>query len=58
MAAASVNPARAIRLTGRERGLQTDEIADLVRFRYDAQSGEVTILETILQGETVYRSTS
>lgn len=51
---ATVNPARAARIAGRRRGLTPGEKADLVRFRWDGPSAALTILETVVAGETVY----
>lgn len=51
---ATVNPARAARIAGRRRGLTPGEKADLVRFRWDEPSSALTILETIVAGESVY----
>lgn len=56
LAMATVNPARAGRIAGRRRGLVPGEKADLVRFRWDGPSGTLTILETIVAGETVYNA--
>lgn len=55
IATATVNPARAIHLHGRERGLAQDELADLVLLRHE-EGGGLQILETILEGQTVYRA--
>lgn len=51
---ATRNPARVGRITGRQRGLNTGERADLVRFRFDEGSSELEILETYLSGERVF----
>jgi N-acetylglucosamine-6-phosphate deacetylase len=52
---ATVNPARAARLAGRKRGLAAGETADLVRFRWDEAAHSLSVLETIVEGTTVYR---
>lgn len=53
---ATVNPARAGRIAGRQRGLSTGEKADLVRFQWDEATNSLTVLETIVAGQTVYSS--
>ena len=53
---ATVNPARASRIAGRQRGLSTGEKADLVLFDWDKQSQRMRVLETVLAGEIVYRA--
>jgi len=52
---ATRNPSRVGRIPGRQRGLNTGERADLVRFHFDEASGEIEILETYLSGERVFR---
>ncbi|MGH9583832.1 MAG: N-acetylglucosamine-6-phosphate deacetylase [Bryobacteraceae bacterium] len=56
LAMATVNPARAGRITGRQRGLRPGEKADFVRFRWDDASSTITVLETVVAGETVYNA--
>jgi N-acetylglucosamine-6-phosphate deacetylase len=56
LAMATVNPARVGRLAGRQRGLSTGEKADLVRFRWDADSNALQVQETIVAGSSVYRA--
>ncbi len=56
LAMATVNPARAARIAGRQRGLTPGEKADLVRFRWDEHSASLTVLETVVAGETVYKA--
>jgi N-acetylglucosamine-6-phosphate deacetylase len=51
---ATVNAARAGRIAGRHRGLNPGEKADLVRYRWDEGHSELTVIETILGGQTVY----
>lgn len=52
---ATRNPARVARIPGRQRGLEAGERADLIEFRYDAESNRIEILRTWLDGELVYR---
>lgn len=51
---ATVNAARVARISGRQRGINTGERADLVRFRWDEAARKLTILETIVGGVSVY----
>lgn len=51
---ATRNPARIGRVPSRQRGLAPGERADLVRFRYDENTGEIRVLETYLNGEKVF----
>jgi N-acetylglucosamine-6-phosphate deacetylase len=51
---ATVNPARAAGIAGRQRGLAAGEIADLVRFRWDEASHSLAVLETRVAGVAVY----
>lgn len=51
VAMANRNPARVGRIASRQRGLNTGERADLVRFRYD--KNEVHVIETYLAGKKV-----
>jgi N-acetylglucosamine-6-phosphate deacetylase len=51
---ATRNPARVGRVPYRQRGLNPGDRADLVRFRFD--EGELTILETFLNGQRVFQS--
>jgi N-acetylglucosamine-6-phosphate deacetylase len=53
---ATINPARAVRLPGRQRGVAEGETADLVRFAWDESSHTLTVLETIVAGRTVYKA--
>ena len=50
---ATRNPARIGRIPSRQRGLNPGERADLVRFRYDAYSHEIQVVETFLAGARV-----
>ena len=50
---ATRNPARVGRIPSRQRGLNPGERADLVRFRYDASSHEIQVVETFLAGARV-----
>lgn len=56
IAMATRNPARVGRVAGRQRGIATGERADLVLFRYDAQTHEVEVMQTIAGGEIVYQA--
>jgi N-acetylglucosamine-6-phosphate deacetylase len=56
LAMATRNPARVGRIAGRQRGLQPGERSDLIRFRFDMTERRLDILETIVDGETVYRA--
>ena len=56
LAMATVNPARAARIAGRQQGLATGETADFVRFRWDEASHSLAVLETIVAGKTVYKA--
>jgi N-acetylglucosamine-6-phosphate deacetylase len=51
---ATRNPARVGRITSRQRGLNTGERADLLRFRYDDVRKEIQVIETYLNGRQVY----
>src|SRR3984885_8580436 len=51
---ATRNPARVGRTASRQRGLNPGDRADLVRFRVDDASGQITILETFLNGQRVF----
>jgi N-acetylglucosamine-6-phosphate deacetylase len=52
----TVNAARAGRIAGRQRGLATGEKADLVHFRWDADSSTLHVKETIVAGVSAYRA--
>ncbi|HOL73407.1 MAG TPA: amidohydrolase family protein [Bryobacteraceae bacterium] len=54
---ATVNPARAARIEGRQKGLETGERGDVVRLRYLPETHQVYIEETWLGGEQVYSGT-
>ncbi len=51
---ATRNPARVGRVASRQRGLNPGDRADLVRFRVDEASGQITVLETFLSGQRVF----
>lgn len=51
---ATRNPARAGRISSRQRGLAPGERADLVRFLIDDEDGSVRVLETYLSGQLVF----
>lgn len=53
---AAVNPARAGRIAGRQRGLAPGEKADLVRFRWDGTACSLYVKETIVAGKSVYHA--
>jgi N-acetylglucosamine-6-phosphate deacetylase len=51
---ATRNPARVGRIAGRQRGITTGERADLVLFRYDAETKAIEVVQTIVGGRSVY----
>jgi N-acetylglucosamine-6-phosphate deacetylase len=51
---ATRNPARVGRVPSRQRGLNPGDRADLVRFRLDEATRQITILETFLDGKRVF----
>jgi N-acetylglucosamine-6-phosphate deacetylase len=51
---ATVNPARVCRITGRQRGVAPGERADFIRFKWDREQHRLTIIETVVDGRTVY----
>lgn len=53
---ATKNPARVGRIGGRQRGLAVGDRADLVLFRWDEAAKKITVLETIVGGESVYHA--
>ncbi len=53
---AAVNPARAGRIAGRQRGLAPGDRADLVLFRHDASQGDIQVTATYVEGERVFES--
>jgi N-acetylglucosamine-6-phosphate deacetylase len=53
---ATVNPARAGRIAGRQRGLAAGEKADLVRFGWDDTAYSLYVKETIVAGKSVYHA--
>ncbi len=54
VAMATRNPARIGRIASRQRGLNTGERADLVRFRYHETRKEIQVIETYFGGRQVY----
>jgi N-acetylglucosamine-6-phosphate deacetylase len=54
VAMATVNPARAMHLAGREKGLVRDESADIVEFSVNCDDQTLEIRRTYLNGELVY----
>jgi N-acetylglucosamine-6-phosphate deacetylase len=55
VATATVNPARAARIAGREAGLQPGQRGDVVEFRFNAEAPGLEIERTYLSGALVYR---
>jgi N-acetylglucosamine-6-phosphate deacetylase len=53
---ATTNAARVGRIAGRQRGLVPGEKADLVRFTWHPETFDLTIVETIVAGISVYKS--
>ncbi len=53
---ATQNAARIGRLAGRQRGIVPGEKADLVTFRWDAESFQLSVQETIVSGISVYKA--
>ena len=53
---ATRNAARVGRIPNRQRGINTGERADLVRFSFDKARSEIQILETYLSGELVFQA--
>ena len=53
---ATTNAARVGRIAGRQRGLVPGEKADLVRFTWNPETYELTVVETIVAGISVYKS--
>jgi N-acetylglucosamine-6-phosphate deacetylase len=51
---ATRNPARVGRIANRQRGINPGDRADLVLFRYDQATDQITILETYLSGQRVF----
>ena len=51
---ATRNPARVGRIAGRQRGLMTGERADFVLFRYNDQTKEIDVVQTIVGGRQAY----
>lgn len=51
---ATINPARSGRVGGRQRGLAPGERADITLFDWDELSGQLTVLETIVAGQSVF----
>lgn len=53
---ATINPARAGRVSGRTRGLTPGEKADVVEFQWDAERRCLTVQRTWLAGQLVYQA--
>jgi len=54
---ATRNPARVGRISGRKRGLQPGDRADVVEFSFDPASKSIGVVRTWLDGELVYGKT-
>jgi N-acetylglucosamine-6-phosphate deacetylase len=52
---ATVNAARVARIAGRQRALTPGDKADFVRFRWDDSAHVLTVVETVVAGQTVYK---
>lgn len=52
---AARNPARVGRISGRQRGLNPGDRADLVLFRCDEESKRLSVVQTIVGGRTVFQ---
>jgi N-acetylglucosamine-6-phosphate deacetylase len=55
VATATLNPARAARIAGREAGLQPGQRGDIVEFRFNAEAPRLEIERTYLSGALVYQ---
>jgi N-acetylglucosamine-6-phosphate deacetylase len=55
---ATKNPARAGRVSSRQRGLQPGDRADLVEFHFDPDTKAIAVERVFLDGEVVYRKQS
>jgi N-acetylglucosamine-6-phosphate deacetylase len=53
---ATINPAVAARISARGKGLAVGEIADIVRIHWNDRLQALRVLETIVDGESVYRA--
>ena len=56
VALATRNPARAGRISGRQKGFVPGERADLVEFRWNHEATKLAVVRTYLDGELVYRA--
>jgi N-acetylglucosamine-6-phosphate deacetylase len=54
----TINAARAGRIQGRQRGLNPGEKGDLVRYQWDSSAKKLTVIETLVNGVSVYSSAS
>jgi N-acetylglucosamine-6-phosphate deacetylase len=54
LAMATRNPARAGRISGRQRGLTPGDRGDIVIFRWDPESSSLQVLQTVVGGESVF----
>lgn len=53
---ATVNPARCGRVAGRQRGVTPGEKADLVLSDWNDSTGSLTVMETVVAGQRVFRN--
>jgi N-acetylglucosamine-6-phosphate deacetylase len=56
IALATRNPARIGRISYRQRGMNPGDRADLVIFRYDEAANDISVLETWVSGQQVFRA--
>jgi N-acetylglucosamine-6-phosphate deacetylase len=56
LAMATRNPARVGRIAGRQRGISPGDRADFVLFHWHAEEKRVELVETIVGGESVFRT--
>ncbi len=54
LAMATVNPARAGRIAGRQRGLSTGEKADFVQFKWRESPASLEVVQTVVAGQSVF----
>ncbi len=56
VAMATLNPARAVKLTGRQHGLSVGELADVVEFTLEGSPPRIAVRRTWLAGRLVYEA--
>lgn len=56
VAMATVNPARVVKLEGRQRGLETGELGDVVEFTLEGANARLSVRKTWLAGRLVYEA--